>query len=58
MPDAIKVNRSYEDEPEYSELWGRSTGEKVKRIKAKNKKKSKAKRKQKPRQSNKSKSKK
>ena len=44
MPDAIKVNRSYEDEPEYSELWGRSTGEKVKRIKAKNKKKTSKKR--------------
>jgi hypothetical protein len=41
MPDAIKVNRSYEDEPEYSELWGRSTGEKVERIKDRNKKKTK-----------------
>ena len=31
-------------EPEYSELWGRSTGEKVKRIKSRNKKKTSKKR--------------
>ena len=44
MPDAIKINRSYEDEPDYADLWGRSTGEKVKRIKAKSKKKTSKKR--------------
>tara|TARA_R110002020_G_scaffold97475_3_gene232436 strand:+ start:169 stop:609 length:441 start_codon:yes stop_codon:yes gene_type:complete len=36
--------KSTEMEPEYSELWGRSTGEKVKRIKARNKKKASTKR--------------
>ncbi len=33
--------KSTEMEPEYSELWGRSTGEKVERIKDRNKKKTK-----------------
>jgi hypothetical protein len=36
--------KSTEMEPDYADLWGRSTGEKVKRIKAKNKKKASTKR--------------
>jgi len=37
-------DKSTEMEPDYADLWGRSTGEKVKRIRAKNKKKASTKR--------------
>jgi len=38
MPESIKIPQSRELEPD-SELWGRSTPEKIKRIRARNKKK-------------------